>query len=229
MERMASRGPECGRRDEAAELALGLLTGTDRADLLEHLDKCASCRAEVEGLAEVSDRLLLLTPTAEPPPGFESDVLAAILPGAEGAKRDRWRRPLMAVGSVAAALFMALAVGWALGSSSSQDQPLASEAVMVTPSGRDVGSVRIQEGDPAWLLVSVPGWRRWDEQVGHALDYRVRVHMSDGTSMEFDDVSLSADGAWAATAALDPSAVSEVSIVDATGRVWCTGRLAASG
>ena len=222
---MVSGGPGCGRRDEVAELALGLLTGTDRAEMLEHLEKCSSCRTEVEGLAEVSDRLLLLAPQAEPPPGFESEVLAAMRPRRDPAERPTWRRPLITLGSVAAATVIALAVGWALGASSSESHFSIREAAMVTPSGRDVGSVRIQDGEPAWLLVSVPGWRHWDEQVGHALDYRVRVSLSDGAEMEFNDVSLSPEGAWATTARLDPSAVSEVSVVDATGRVWCTGRL----
>lgn len=222
---MASSEHECSHRGEVAEFALGLLTGTDRADMLEHLETCGSCRAEVEGLAEVSDRLLLLTPPAEPPPGFESDVLAGMRPTRPPAARPAWRRAFVTLGSAAAAVAIALGVGWAFGSSSSQDQPFAMEAAMVTPAGRDVGSVRVQEGDPAWLLVSVPGWRHWDEQVGQALDYRVRVRLSEGASIEFDDVSLSEDGAWATTTQFDPSAVSEVSVIDATGRVWCTGHL----
>ena len=223
---MASSERKCDRRDDAAELALGLLTGTDRADALEHLETCASCRTEVEGLAEISDRLLLLAPPAEPPPGFESDVLAAMRTPHQPSVpvSRRWHRALITVGSVAAASIIALGVGWALGSAS-QDHELSRQAAMVTPSGRDVGSVRIQEGDPDWLLVSVPGWRHWDEQVGHALDYRVRVEMSAGASVVYDDVSLSPDGAWATPADFDPSAVNEVSIVDSSGRVWCTGRL----
>ena len=59
----------------AAELALGVLTGRERAAALAHLDGCESCREQVRELTMVQDELLALLPSQEPPAGFESRVL----------------------------------------------------------------------------------------------------------------------------------------------------------
>ena len=59
----------------AAELALGVLTGRERARALAHLDGCESCREHVRELTMVGDELLALLPLQEPPAGFESRVL----------------------------------------------------------------------------------------------------------------------------------------------------------
>jgi anti-sigma-K factor RskA len=59
----------------AAELALGVLTGRERATALAHLDGCESCREQVRELTMVQDELLALLPSQEPPAGFESRVL----------------------------------------------------------------------------------------------------------------------------------------------------------
>jgi anti-sigma-K factor RskA len=91
----------------AAELALGVLTGRERARALAHLDGCESCREQVRELTMAGDELLALLPSAEPPAGFESRVLERIglaVPGQssdapvltdERAKRraDRQNRP----------------------------------------------------------------------------------------------------------------------------------------
>jgi hypothetical protein len=62
----------------AAELALGVLTGRERAAALAHLDYCEDCREEVQQLMETSGQLLGLLPPAEPPAGFETRVLARL-------------------------------------------------------------------------------------------------------------------------------------------------------
>jgi len=62
----------------AAEVALGILSGAERADALGHMEHCVSCRAVVEGLALTGDSLLLLAPEADPPLGFESGVASRV-------------------------------------------------------------------------------------------------------------------------------------------------------
>jgi hypothetical protein len=64
--------------DVAAELALGVLTGRERAAALAHLDKCEECREYVRQLMATGEQLLDLLPTAEPPAGFETRVLERI-------------------------------------------------------------------------------------------------------------------------------------------------------
>ena len=61
--------------DVAAELALGVLTGRERAQALAHLDHCPSCREKVRQLTATGEGLLGLLPTVEPPAGFEARVM----------------------------------------------------------------------------------------------------------------------------------------------------------
>jgi anti-sigma factor ChrR (cupin superfamily) len=61
--------------DMAAELALGVLIGRERAAALAHLEGCKACREEVRRLMVVGGRLLELLGAAEPPAGFETRVL----------------------------------------------------------------------------------------------------------------------------------------------------------
>ena len=78
----------------AAELALGVLTGRERAAALAHLDGCESCREQVRELTMAQDELLALLPSAEPPAGFESRVLERIGLTAPGPSADDHLRQL---------------------------------------------------------------------------------------------------------------------------------------
>jgi hypothetical protein len=62
----------------AAELALGVLTGRERATAIGHLDNCDECRENVRQLMATGEQLLELLPPAEPPAGFETRVLARL-------------------------------------------------------------------------------------------------------------------------------------------------------
>jgi hypothetical protein len=84
--------------DVAAELALGVLTGRERALAVAHLDECDACREDVRQLMATGEQLLELLPSAEPPAGFETRVLERLgLPAppqepaqpAQGARRGR--------------------------------------------------------------------------------------------------------------------------------------------
>jgi len=69
----------CGEMaDVAAELALGVLTGRERAMAIAHLDRCDDCRESVRQLMATGEQLLELLPPAEPPAGFETRVLERI-------------------------------------------------------------------------------------------------------------------------------------------------------
>jgi len=59
----------------AGELALGVVSGRERADGLAHLARCVACRQLVADLSQSADALLVVGPIAEPPAGFESSVL----------------------------------------------------------------------------------------------------------------------------------------------------------
>src|SRR5690349_11215688 len=97
----------------APELALDLVCGAERGAALDHLETCASCQQLVTALTGVSDQLLLLTPSIEPPPGFDRHVLEPLTAAVPGAGGRRRRRPMrFAVLAVAAGLVaLSLMVG----------------------------------------------------------------------------------------------------------------------
>jgi hypothetical protein len=163
-------------QEAAAELALGILTGPDRAAALKHMERCASCQAEVASLAAAADRLLDLVPERDAPDGFESRMAAAFrhsVPG-QAARRHRgkavcrrlagwWRR----AGLAAAAAAAAGALGMGLHQIGAPPQEPAysgaEEAALRTPAGAPAGEVAVT-GAPQPLLVmmlnpgAAPGW-----------------------------------------------------------------------
>lgn len=69
----------CGEfADVAAELALGVLMGRERAGALAHLERCDACRETVRQLTMTGEQLLELLPAVEPPAGFESRTMARL-------------------------------------------------------------------------------------------------------------------------------------------------------
>jgi anti-sigma factor RsiW len=165
----------CPHGDTAPELALGLLTGAERAEAVAHLHECAAYRAEVARLTDVADALRDLT-AAEPPAGFETRVLARLADtdgspvaggvggagGAVGAAptpaegRERWtprRAPLLiAAGLVGVAVFGA---GWAAGSGRPSSSAVVTAAVAEpwTSGERRVGDIVVDRDRPDRLSV----------------------------------------------------------------------------
>ena len=221
----------CGpTRLVGAELALGVLEGDERGDALAHLAGCAACRAEVRHLAEAVDAVVALAPEAEPPVGFESAVIARIADERAGRATEEapGRRRRWLVAAAAAALLLVLGIGVALvvaregrGASS------VATARMEAPDGATVGEVwRTSEPDAA-VFVSVPAWAGIDTVGPAAPRYALRLDLAGGDTIEVGDFTLG-DGvsSWAVATDLDGEDIRAVSVVDDTGRVWCTGRFA---
>ena len=163
-------------QDAAAELALGILTGPDRAAALKHMERCASCQAEVASLAAAADRLLDLVPARGAPDGFESRMAAAFRQSAPGqaARRHRgkaacrrlagWRRRRYRLAAAAAAA--AGALGFGLHQIGAPQQPAYSGADMAalrTPAGARAGEVAVTDTPQPLLVMMVspgaaPGW-----------------------------------------------------------------------
>lgn len=208
-------------------LSLGHLTGRQRAGALAHLGGCTPCRAKVLDLVEVGEQLLLATPPAEPPAGFEAEVLSRMIHEPEppdpvvrrrALVAPALRRPVLAVAAVL--LVVAVALGAIALSSGS---PATAETAMVTDSGRDVGRAWRHGGDPSWVFVSVPRWEVWEEPGAEPLRYVVTAELDDGTTTELGPVEWSAGGSWGTTTAIDANRITSVAVVDHTGREWCRG------
>ena len=168
-------------QDAAAELALGVLTGRERAQAMAHLEHCEACQENVRQLTLTGEGLLGLLPAMEPPIGFETRVmdrigLAAPAPapgrrlawlphiGRRGASQrgsdqpgqlSRTRR-MFAVAAVALAVVGGGLGGWALrnGTSSPAGTPLYS-AALESATHQAVGKIYLYQGRPQWLYMSV--------------------------------------------------------------------------
>jgi hypothetical protein len=155
----------------AAELALGVLTGRERAQALAHLDRCDACRGEVRQLTLTGEELLGLLPTAEPPTGFETRVLARIgleVPARKSRLRvrPRWApagstlitRRLLAAVPVLAALAVAVLGGWGLRAATTHtataSSPL-SHVALVSAGHHPAGQIYIYNGPHRWLYMRV--------------------------------------------------------------------------
>lgn len=162
----------------AAELALGVLTGRERAQALAHLDRCDTCLAEVRQLTLTGEELLGLLPPVEPPAGFETRVLARIgieapVPAPSPAPARKWRawklprrsagrppgitRRMLATAAVVAGLAVAVLGGWGLHSATTPataSSPLSS-AALVSADHQDSGKIFIYNGTPRWVYMGV--------------------------------------------------------------------------
>jgi hypothetical protein len=154
--------------DSAAELALGVLTGRERAEALAHLDHCETCREHVRQLTITGEQMLGLLPTAEPPPGFETRVMERIglpIPSPQPLRQRRqpaWshgfspRRMLVAAAAVVAVGGAALG-GWGLHASTapSANSGLVSATLFASNDHDNVGKIFMYNGEPRWMYMTV--------------------------------------------------------------------------
>jgi hypothetical protein len=172
-------------RELAAELALGIADGEDRAQALRHLADCAECRRTVEELTAVTDELLTLAPVHQPPPGFESRVLARLAPARP---RRRLRRVLVPLAAAAAAA--AVAAGVIFGATS-DDRRLAAQyrATLAAAHGSYFTAARLRDsgGVAGGLVYGYRGTSSWiyvDLYDNHRSErYRVELVMTTGRSV----------------------------------------------
>ncbi len=171
--------------DAAAELALGVLTGRERAQALAHLDHCEACRENVRQLTVTGEELVGLLPAIEPPAGFETRVMERLGLGAStpapapvpvpvprlglarrfGRKLAGWTgrgggvsypRRMLAGVAVAAAVIVAGLGGWGLhAATSSPAASPLSSAALLTASHQTAGKIYFYNGDHRWLYMSV--------------------------------------------------------------------------
>ena len=161
-------GMSCAEfHDSAAELALGVLTGRERAEALAHLDHCEACREHVRQLTMTGEQMLGLLPTAEPPAGFETrvmDRLGLTVPAPQPL-RHRRRRPVwghvprrvLAAAAVVVGVLGAALGGWGLHAATTPaaSSSLSSATLVAASDHGDVGQVFVFNGDKPWMYMSV--------------------------------------------------------------------------
>lgn len=209
-------------RDLAPELALDILSGDERATVAAHLGECPECREYIEELTRVSDRLLTLTPEAEPPVGFEDRVLAGMGLSAPQPRvvRPRSWMPIAVAAAVAAVVFGV--GGWVIGSvatgssttvASGNENQVMRFASFVTPNHQKVGEVFAYKGEPSWVYMSVSN----EPKVGWVA---CQLVMRDGSMHEVGAFTLSnGKGSWGADLPVDANSVQSARLVSNTGAV----------
>lgn len=231
--------------DDLAELALGTLTGRDRAEVLAHVESCGRCAGEVEELSRAADVLLQVAPEAEPPVGFEVRLLeqmtaqqqagrtgrqATVSPlearrSSSTSKRGRARR-FVSTARGRAALAVAAAVvavagvgiGFAVAQRgpAQQHHPLAIQAALLGTDGQQVGRVVASGGSPTWLLMVV-------DRGTLSGKVTCRVDLTGGHWVTLGTFSLNENySTWSSPLAAPPNAVHEAELVGPHGVVLAT-------
>jgi len=225
---------DCGQlRDCSAELALGVLSGTDRARALMHLEHCRDCQSEVDALASAGDALFDLVPAVEPPVGFESRVAArfdSLRPLGEGGRSSArlfralaWARRRWVPVAAAVLALAAGGTGWAIGSATKSPALMAAGKAgfswgyfhsSVQPG--DIGEVFVSWGRPVWVFMTV------DLGSGSGVANCFLVGKG-GQVVQVGSLSLSRGfGYWGAAVQVPLLGVSGARIVASDGRVLAT-------
>jgi anti-sigma factor RsiW len=209
-------------RELAPELALGILSGAERAEVVLHVNGCARCQAYVAELTEAADAIPLLAPEAEPPAGFEARVLQRLDAG-ERRTRRRWIAAVAAV--AAAAMIVSITVVRVIESNDTSSAPTAA------PITRPAKPVAVPMQLTAAPLPA--GWAYVSDGHGVAVSvsygmapggYAVQVKSPGGRAENIGTMTVSDNhGSWTGRSSRPITAGSTISLVDATGAAVCHG------
>jgi hypothetical protein len=213
--------------DDLAMLALGELTGRERARTLAHLESCPRCAEELEQLARAADAVVGVAPEAEPPLGFETRLFEKM--GIEHVRPKRRRRLHYWVPASAAAAVAALAVGLGFGLSSSPaptgtaaqgiHHHGAVETAALMESGDHVGRVDIFGGHTPWMQMTL------DDSSARGLVHCVVVTDDGQVHKVGSFVARDGYGAWAAPLHVSPATVRSAQVMSPSGTVIASATL----
>lgn len=204
--------PECDAlRDDLASLAIGALTGVDRARVLLHLEGCSPCTAELEELSAAADALTSLVPEATPPAGFADRTMDLIR-----VERAVPRRPARRRLATVAALILLLAAGVGMGVAlSSHGTPAPASAVRTAQLHSSVGTsgtvLLVTKGHEGWLVMSL-------HDAPTTGTVTCSITLDDGSRKDLGQFRLRYGyGSWSVALPVAAGTVRTVSVVDGTG------------
>jgi hypothetical protein len=204
----------------APDLALGLVSGDERAAALAHIESCRACRDLVDELSRAADAVVLLAPSVEPRADFEQRVMDAL--DAPRRLPRRRGRILAAAAVVLIGLMGAATIGRTTASDSAHGSSEVAEATMLTPDATPVGEVYVVRGDVDLVFMNVPRWNHGGD------DYYVQLGLEDGTTAKLAASSIEgSEGTYAASIEDHSGAVVSVTLLDGAGRVLCSAALPA--
>jgi len=212
--------------DDLAELALGVLTGRDRARALSHVESCRRCADELEQLSRVADTVVQAAPEVEPPVGFEVRLLERMGVATVDQKPHRRFRAsrLVPIGVAAAVVALGLGLGLTLTSSpaptvNAQHRNAAEVSANLVADGVVVGKVDAFGGSKPWMSMTL------DDSPARGT-VMCAVTTKDGvTQLVGSFVARKGYGAWAAPLHVDPAAIRTAEVVSPSGTVIATATL----
>jgi hypothetical protein len=221
--------------DNLAELALGILTGRERAATLAHVDSCAHCAEELEQLARTADAVVTVAPEMEPTVGFEVRLfnrmgVAEAAPRRRAAplrwvgKSPRWA---MMAAAAAIALVVGLSIGWTTGSPSGGrsavevPHPAGPQVATadLTKNGHVVGRAAIYGGSNPWMIVTLAD--SWSDGT-----VTCEVVTANGVTHRVGSFTAKDGyGSWGAPLRVAPQDVRKAEVVTSNGTVIATAVL----
>jgi anti-sigma-K factor RskA len=158
-----STGDHAGYKDEVGAYLLGALSDAERAAFEGHLVDCQECRHEVERLRPAADLLPRSVEQVEPPPSLKRSLMEVV--EREAVERSGAPAPRPSLGErlrgllggslrplpVAAAVLLAVAIGFGVGQLGGGDETRTLTATTVVPDA--TGSLKLQgEGEDGGIL-----------------------------------------------------------------------------
>jgi anti-sigma factor RsiW len=222
--------------DNLAELALGILTGRERAATLAHVDSCPRCADELEQLSHAADAVVSVAPEIEPPMGFEVRVFSQMgvaetplphrsrrrmTPPGWVARSPRW---VLATAAAVIALALGLSIGWSTGGDNRGKPPAGPAGAEVatatlTSNGSTVGSVNTYGGSKPWMIVTLA-------DSGTQGKVTCEVVTADGVTHKVGSFTAKDGyGDWGAPLRVVPQDVRKAEVVSSDGRVIASAAL----
>lgn len=219
MDQMPDRSTCAAWADDIGTLAVGALTGRERAAALAHVERCSSCAAELESLSTGADALLALYPELDPGEGFTERVMALIeVEQQRPVRRRPPARVLVAMAAAVVALALVAGLVVTLVGRGQASQGVAATAVLHSPSGPE-GKVVLTSAHGNWLIMML------DDGAASGT-VTCQVTLSSGSTTTVGRFALHGGyGSWAVRLPVSPSAVVAVRVVGPDGEVVASARV----
>ena len=216
--------PDCAA--DLPELALGVLTGRERARALSHVESCPRCTEELEQLSDAADAVVQVAPEVEPPLGFEVRLFERMgvtdVPRRTRRRARRWVPAALATAAAVAALVVGLSL--ALSSPTPPAPNAAGPArhlavVNLVETGVSVGHVVTHGGADPWMSMMLA-----DSSARGTVDCVVVT--KDGVKHWVGSFTAkNGYGAWLAPLRVQPKDLRSAQVVSPSGTVIATATL----
>ena len=133
--------------EDIAAYLLGALDESERTGFERHLATCDECREELERLRPAAEMLPGSVEQIEPPPRLKAALMAEVEPRKERVRRPFFRRPVLRMALVAAAVGLLIGIGVSL---TGNDETRTLVATVDEAMPRAGGDLRVS-GDGATL------------------------------------------------------------------------------